>query len=120
MSKKAVLILEDAVFIRQIEKKFLKSLDYEISGETSSASEGVQLYRDKRPDLVIVDLTLAEGSGQSAIKSILEINPDACIVVVTSNSELLDQEPGLRTRVASVILKPFSEEEFLSRIKELQ
>jgi len=118
MSRK-VLVMEDAVFIREIEKRFLRNTDCEIVGETNSETEGLKIFKSKKPDLVILDLHLAEGSGLSALKGLREINPDAKILVVTSYNEELEQNKELRSQVSAVLTKPFTEEEFTSAINSL-
>lgn len=119
MSKKAVLILEDAVFVREIEKKLLKKNDFEIVGETNSQDEGVELYRKLSPDLVLVDLKLAQGTGDEAMREIMKFDTGAKFVVVTSYGEGLDNDPELRSRVAALLHKPFTEEEFIKTVNGL-
>ena len=119
MGKKAVLILEDAVFVREIQKKLLKKSDFEIVGETNSQDEGVKLYRELSPDLVLVDLKLAQGTGDDAMRSILEFDSSARFVVVTSSGAGVERDPELKQRVAAVLHKPFTEEEFINTVNGL-
>ena len=116
MSSKAVLILEDAVFIREMEKKFLRNNNFEIKGETNSEDQGVALYEKTRPDLVIVDLQLAQGDGKSAIARIKKIDANARVLVITSYGEHLEEDKELRDSISAVLLKPFTEEEFIKTI----
>ena len=120
MAEKAVLVIEDAVFVREIEKRYLRNNGFNLIGETNSEQEGVELFRAHDPDLVILDLHLAEGTGINAIRRILEIKPDARLVVVTSyDEEIKEENPELVSRIAAILTKPFTEEEFMQAIQKL-
>ena len=113
---RTVLILEDAVFIRAMEKKYLTSNNFEIAGETNSEDEGISMFKSLNPDLVIIDLKLAEGTGMGAIQRIKEINPRAKMLVITSYGEDLKKNAEISRQVSGILLKPFSEEEFIDKI----
>ena len=117
MSAKSVLILEDAIFIREIEKRYLKNNGYDIIGETNSEDEGVKIFRESKPALVVLDLHLAQGTGIDAARRMKEINPEARVVVVTSYDEELSEHPDLKAWFAVVLTKPFTEEEFVKALQ---
>lgn len=110
-----VLIMEDAVFIRAMERRFLESAGYEIVGETNSEKECVKLYCKLQPDLLIADLALAEGTGGGAIETILGFDENLKYIVVTSYADQISEE--MRQRAQGVLIKPFSEAEFAAALK---
>jgi two-component system NarL family response regulator len=57
--------------------------DMEVVGSASNGDEAVTVYKECRPDVVLMDLRLGKTSGVDAIKAIRQINPDARIVVLT-------------------------------------
>ncbi|MCR9140838.1 MAG: response regulator [bacterium] len=114
-ANRKVLIMEDAVFIRAMERRFLESAGYEIVGETNSEKECVELYKKFRPDLLIADLALAEGTGGGAIQSISEFDPGFQYIVVTSYADQISEE--MRGKAQAVLIKPFSEAEFAAALK---
>ena len=113
-ANKKVLIMEDAVFIRAMERRFLESAGYEIVGETNSEAECVDLYKKFRPDLLIADLALAEGTGGGAIESIKQFDPALKYIVVTSYADQVSEE--MRGQALAVLIKPFSESEFAAAL----
>ncbi len=113
MSQK-ILIIEDAVFVREMEKKILLQNGFEVIGETSSETEGIAIYQKGSPDLVIVDLQLAEGTGIGAMAQIAKINPNARFIVITSHTDMLDElNDGAKQQILGVLNKPFAADELI-------
>lgn len=81
-----LLIVDDSRAARMLIKSIL--LDYDAELELSEAENGaiaVELYTDKRPDLVFLDLTMPVLDGYGALEKIIEINPKALVVVLTAD-----------------------------------
>ncbi|MCB1174568.1 MAG: response regulator [Leptospiraceae bacterium] len=115
-----VLILEDAVFVREMEKKILFEKDKQVVGESNSSAEGVQLYQKLRPQLVIVDLQLADGTGLEAMQAISKIDDRARFLVISSHTALLDGiEAELESRIVGRMRKPFTVDELRTVLDQL-
>lgn len=113
------LILEDAVFVREIEKKNLRALGFSTFVETNSAAEAVALLKEGKYSLFIVDLNVYEGSGEGAVREARLFNKDIPIVVITAFPEQLSQTPEISNLINCVIRKPFTDAEFCENIKKL-
>lgn len=87
MQEKIRLILvEDHVLTRIGLKVSLEKFpNLEIIGETSNGKEAVDLAKEKKPDLVIMDIGLVEMDGIEATKRIKLFNPDIKIIMLTSH-----------------------------------
>ena len=60
---------------------------YDVVGEASNGQEGVDMYNEFKPDLVTMDINMPVKDGISALKDILAANPEAKVVMLTSESE---------------------------------
>lgn len=69
-----VLIVDDAAFMRMMLKDILIKNGYEIAGEVSNGVEAVSMYKEAKPDIVTMDITMPEMDGITALKEILTIN----------------------------------------------
>ncbi|MBF9014969.1 MULTISPECIES: response regulator [unclassified Oceanispirochaeta] len=81
-----LLIVDDSRAARMLIKSIL--LDYDAELDLSEAENGaiaVELYTEKRPDLVFLDLTMPVLDGYGALEKIIEINPKALVVVLTAD-----------------------------------
>ena len=117
MSK--VLIVDDAAFMRISIKNMLTKNGYEVIGEAENGAIGVEMYKDLKPDIVTMDITMPEMSGLDALKEIIKADPQAKVVMVSA----MGQEAMVREAIVSgakgFIVKPFKEDGILAAIKKL-
>jgi YesN/AraC family two-component response regulator len=85
--KLRVLVIDDELAIRTWLKGLLTSLGCEIAGEAENGREGLELFKKERPDLTLLDLKMPVMSGVEALKFILGEDPDAHIVMLTSETD---------------------------------
>jgi two-component system, NarL family, response regulator LiaR len=83
-----VMIVDDHPVVRVgLRTSLLSFPDFEIVGEASSGEEAVRLFAEVRPDIILMDLVMPGMGGIFAIRAILDIAPDAKIMVVSSFEE---------------------------------
>ncbi len=115
-----VLIVDDAMFMRSMIKDILNnSGKFEVVGEAADGKEAVEVYKEKKPDIVTMDIVMPVMDGIEATKEILKINPSAKIVMVSA----LGQEPLVIESIAAgardFIVKPFSPEKVLKVLDQV-
>lgn len=115
--KKKVLIVDDSKSVAFKLKKIIeKTEDFEVAYHATSAEEGIEKYMEIKPDLVTMDIVLPGISGIEAIKKIIEKDPKANIIVISSvggGQEKLFE--AIQSGAKNVIVKPFEEE----RVKDI-
>ena len=67
---KQVLIVDDASFMRMMIKDILTKNGYEVVGEAENGNKALEKYKELKPDLVLMDITMPEVDGISALKNI--------------------------------------------------
>jgi two-component system chemotaxis response regulator CheY len=114
-----VLIVDDAAFMRISIKNTLSKNGYEIAGEAENGLVAIEKYKELKPDITTMDITMPEMNGLDALKAIIAIDPHAQIIMVSA----MGQEAMVRDAVLSgakgFIVKPFKEEGLLSAVKKL-
>jgi two-component system chemotaxis response regulator CheY len=110
---KNVLIVDDAAFMRLNLKNILKD-DYEILGEAENGKEAVEMYQEHEPDIVTMDITMPVMDGIEAIKAILDIDPEANIVVCSAMGQQKIVIQAIELGAKDFIVKPFKKD----RVKE--
>jgi DNA-binding NarL/FixJ family response regulator len=84
-----VLIIDDHALFREGLKIIIDNDErFEIVGEAGTGGEGLEMAKDLKPDIVILDLGLPDVSGVRIIRSLLEASPGAKIIVVTMYSKI--------------------------------
>jgi two-component system alkaline phosphatase synthesis response regulator PhoP len=116
MSKK-ILIVDDEPDILKVIVFRLKKLGYEII--TAVEGEGaLDLIKDEKPDLIILDLRLPKKCGNEICLDIKKHNnlKDIPVIIVTASSDKI-KEIAKDCQADDYILKPFDSEEFINKIK---
>lgn len=93
--------------------------DLEICGEAEDSAAALQLVQTMNPDVVVLDITLKNGSGLDAIKQIKAASPDTKILVLSLHSEVLYAEQVLRTGAKGFISKQESPEQIVAALRAI-
>lgn len=114
-----VLIVDDAVFMRDMIKDIFSGDDFEIVGEAVHGVEAVDRYTSLKPDLVTMDIVMPFKSGIEATKEILAGDPQARIVMCSAlGQESLVME-ALEAGAKDFIVKPFKAEDVLAVVRKV-
>lgn len=105
-----VLIVDDAKFMRTLVKDALNSAGHEVAGEAENGNQAVEMYKNLKPQLVTMDITMREKDGLEAASEILKFDSKARIVMVTAlgQEDLLAR--AIKMGVKDFVVKPFPPE----------
>ncbi|AEH48864.1 response regulator [Parageobacillus thermoglucosidasius] len=81
---KTILVADDSMFMRNLLKNLLTDNGYQVVAEASDGSSAVSLYKEKAPDIVILDLTMSIMNGLDALKNILKFDPRAKVIIYSA------------------------------------
>lgn len=116
---KRVLIVDDAVFMRDMIKDIFAGGDFEIVGEAVHGVEAVDKYKELRPDLVTMDIVMPFKSGIEATKEILAFDEKATIIMCSAlGQESLVME-AIEAGAADFIVKPFKADDVLAVVNKV-
>ena len=113
-----VIIVDDQRLMRDGLRLLLELEDgIDVIGEASDGEEGVKLYADLRPDIVLMDIRMPKMTGIEATKKILKADPKARIIILTTfDDDNLIME-GLQAGALGYMLKDLSGEELAAAIQ---
>lgn len=114
-----VLIVDDAAFMRLSIKTMLERNGFEISGEAENGTEAIEKYKELKPDIVTMDITMPGMSGIEALKAIRQVDPKAKIVMVSSMGQEVLLKEAIICGAKYFIVKPFKEEDIVRTIKQV-
>lgn len=117
---KNVLIVDDAIFMRLAIRKMLEGNGFNVIGEAENGEIGVIKYKELHPDIVTMDITMPEVSGISALKSIMQYDPDAKVVMVSAMGQDKLVMEAILNGAKSFIVKPFKEEHVITALKKIE
>ena len=115
-----ILIIEDQPDIR-------KTIDYNLTRESfevfqaASIAEGEQAIQQHKPDLVILDLMLPDGSGLTLCRDIKSdpATKNTLVILLTAKADELDRVIGFELGADDYVTKPFSVRELILRVKAI-
>lgn len=106
MSKElSIIITDDESHIRLLFKKVLTSNGFNIIAEASNGKEAIDLYREKKPDIMLMDVAMPYKTGVEALQEIKAEFPDAFIIMLTSLADLETVEKCIDLGAANYIRK---------------
>ncbi|WP_456398799.1 chemotaxis protein CheY [Mesoaciditoga sp.] len=108
MAKK-VLIVDDAAFMRMLLKDIVTKAGYEVVGEASNGAEAVEKYKELKPDIVTMDITMPEMNGIEATKEIMKIDPNANIIMCSAMGQQMMVVEAIQAGAKDFIVKPFQQ-----------
>jgi DNA-binding NarL/FixJ family response regulator len=116
-----VLCVDDHWIVREgIAALVSQQPDMEIAASAANGEEGVALFRQHKPDVVLMDLRLPGLSGLEAIRAIKQEAPDARIIVLTMYQGEEDIFRSLQEGAATYLLKDSLFDNLPDRIREVQ
>ena len=111
-----VLIVDDEKAIVDILKFNLEKADYQTL-VAYDGREGLQLAREKDPDLILLDVMLPHMDGFEVCRTLRAEGRNVPIIMITAREEETDKVFGLELGADDYITKPFSMRELLARVK---
>jgi two-component system, chemotaxis family, chemotaxis protein CheY len=114
-----ILIVDDAKFMRITLTNILKKANHEIVGEGETGKDAVLLYRQLKPDLVTMDITMPEMSGIDAVKEIKKEFPQAKVIMCSAMGQQKMVVEAIEAGAKDFIVKPFDEGRVLEAINRV-
>ena len=113
------LIVEDAVFIREIYRMSLANQNYDIIGEAADGLQALTMIKLHQPDIVILDLVLPMKNGLDVLSESYPLSPKTHFLVVSSidDQEIISKAKALGAM--EYIMKPFTKAQLLASLGRL-
>ena len=117
--KGRVLVADDAAFMRQMIREILEAEGLEVVGEAVDGVEAIDQFSKLHPDLVTMDIVMPRRSGIDAVKGILELDPQARVVMCSAlGQETLVME-ALQAGARDFIVKPFKPDNVIATLAKV-
>jgi len=115
-----VLVVDDSSLTRAAMVAALEAFNHEVVGEGKDGNEAIMLYKEKRPEVVLIDLAMPNKDGLEAIREIRETDPSAKIIAVSALYDSTMQRKAIELGVRYYIVKPFELAELDAAMKKME
>ncbi len=112
-----IMVVDDAKFIRMRVSKLLAKQGYTIV-EAGDGDEAVQNYRQLRPDLVLMDITMPGKDGLTALAEIRSFDPQARVIMFTALGQQALVLEAMQTGAKDFLVKPFDPEQIIKALQK--
>ncbi|PGK51582.1 two-component system response regulator [Priestia megaterium] len=119
---KNILIVDDAMFMRAILKEMLTKKNFTVVGDVENGRKAVEKYKElfntsQKVDLVLMDITMPEMDGITALKKLKEFDENVVVVMCSSLSSEKSVVQAIQSGAKHFIRKPFVEEKVINTIE---
>ncbi len=114
-----ILVVDDSPVLRIMLQEMLTALGHEIVGDAETGAEALKIFREKKPELVTLDVSLPDMNGLEVLRKIKQIDASARVLMVTGNDQKSLETQAKSLRALGVLHKPFDEGELKSTIERL-
>lgn len=111
-----ILIVDDAAFMRLRVAKLLTENGYDVL-EAGDGQEGVEQYKNNKPDMVLMDITMPIMDGITAVQEIKKHDPNAVVVMCSALGQQTMVMNSVKAGAKDFIVKPYQPEKILETIK---
>ncbi len=115
--KAKILVIDDDTSLRRVLEYNLQEEGYEVQA-ASSGEEGLYLFGQSRPDLVITDMKMSGMDGLMVLKSVKELAPESLVIIITAFGTVDVAVEAMKSGAYDYITKPFNRDELRLTVKK--
>ena len=110
-----ILVVDDAAFMRFRLEKILTTAGHEVI-QAENAAVALNIYREQRPDLVTMDITMPDIDGIKATYLLKKVDPGAKVIVISAMGQKSMVGEAIRAGAKDFVVKPFEPERILAAV----
>jgi two-component system chemotaxis response regulator CheY len=113
-----ILVVDDAAFMRMMVRDILTKNGFEVCGEANDGVQAIEKFKELKPDLVTMDITMPEMDGIAALKEIKKLDPQAKVVMCSAMGQQGMVIDAIQAGAKDFIVKPFQPDRVIEAIKK--
>jgi len=119
MSRHRVLLVDDHQLLREALRRNLEACNFDIVGEASDGPSSVALALERRPDLILMDITMPGGDGISATRSIMRADGRQRVLVLSMHTDARTIREAINAGAVGYIDKSSSIDEVVELMNQI-
>jgi two-component system invasion response regulator UvrY len=120
MKKTSVIVVDDHKLVREMwSELFSRNTEIEVIDESGVFEEAINKIKEKRPDIVLLDINLAQASGFDAVPLIRKFAPASMIIAVSMHCQPAYAKKMLQLGAKGYVTKNSSRNEILMAVAEV-
>lgn len=111
-----VLVVDDAGFMRRLVGDVLANAGHEVVGEAGTGTEAIDRYRELKPDVTMLDVTMPDTDGVAALREIVALDPAARVVMCSAVGREATVLESIEAGAKDFVVKPFERARVLEAV----
>ena len=114
-----ILMVDDSKTSRKILRGILEGSGHEVIGEAENGEVGFIKYKELKPDVVTMDITMPKMDGLECLKVIKHFDSEAKVIMVTAAGQKDKMMDAIKNGASEFVTKPFDEAEIKKAIAKV-
>lgn len=114
-----VLIVDDSNFMRKNLGQMFSSLGYNVIAEAGNGLEAIDAYKEHKPDLVTMDITMPKMEGVASVRKIIESFPHAKIIMISAQKDKDVVKEAIMAGASNYLVKPVRTENLVKVLEKI-
>ena len=114
-----ILIVDDAGFMRKMVQTHLSKAGYTEFIEGEDGQRAIDIYKEQKPDLVIMDITMPNVDGIEALRQIKATDSDAKVIMCSAMGQEAMVMEAIKLGALDFIVKPFKAERIIQTVNKI-
>ena len=116
--KMTAMVVEDEAVANELLSSTFRNFFKEVTS-AFNGKEGLELFKEKRPDIVFVDIIMPELDGIELARKIREINPQQMVVIISASNDIQKISETIEIGVNSFIQKPIDTKKIIELLQNV-
>lgn len=118
--RRRVVIVDDHTLFRDGLRSILgMEDDFEVIADVESAEDIVELMWETKPDVLLLDIRMPQGSGLDAVPAVCRISPNTTVIVLTACDEMEEHVRAFKLGARGVVLKDSARQTLVQAIRSV-
>ena len=114
-----IMIVDDSRTSRKVLREILVRNGHAVVGEATNGEEGYLMYKELKPEIVTMDITMPVMDGVECLSLIKKENADAKVLMLTAAGQKEKMLESIKRGASEFIMKPFNEAEILDALERI-
>lgn len=115
----SILIIDDSRTSRKVLKELVKEAGHTVVGEAENGEEGLLKFKQLRPDIVTLDITMPVMNGLEALACIKKEDPNVKVIMITAAGQKEKIVQAIKYGADEFIAKPYEQEQLIDTIRRM-
>ncbi len=117
--KRKILLADDTTFMREMLKSALDPEKYQIIGEATDGVMAVEYYKEKKPDLMILDINMPKMNGIDALTEVIKYDSKANVIMCSDQKYENMIVMAIKRGAKDFIIKPFTSTDVITAVNKV-